>query len=164
MIDITQTQTEYQARGRIDKYEQRETKTGKTYVEMHIEGQQYSIWRTSLTDDINPGDMIEYTWKKNGDFRNITELEKINEQESRLGETNQSKSNYKSSDIPSYKENAQKYSAMGRMSALRAATELVAGDETFTADEKKVLVMEYAQEFTNFVLGKPSKSKSKKKE
>jgi len=129
--------------GRIDRIEERKTREGKSYTLTVIEGERYSIWKSSLVEGLAQGDWIEYEWKVNNNYKNITAVKKV-----------EPPPEYKA--ITKYAvPNEEQIVRMGRMSALKSASAIVARGFEGTPEEKRDLAVSIAKEFERYIFGRP---------
>ncbi|MBW1731416.1 MAG: hypothetical protein JRJ75_11080 [Deltaproteobacteria bacterium] len=120
--------------GRIGKIWENETREGKKYHVLEIGGEKYSVWDQRLLEGLGEGSLVEYEWKKSGDFRKITDLR------------------------PSATPDAGNYSherknrEIIRMSCLKSASELLYG-LFLDPDVKTRKAIDIAREFEKYVRG-----------
>ena len=122
-------------RGVIEKIWENKTQNNKRYHVVEIGGEKYSVWDSALMEGITEGARVEYDWKKSGNFKKITGLQKIDE--SQMSEAYQS--DRKSREII-------------RISCLRSASELLYG-LYFDPDEKAEKALDIARRFERYVSG-----------
>lgn len=122
--------------GRIEKIWDNESKNGRRYLGISIDGQRYTLWEEKYFGRFNEGDLVEFEWKKSGKFRNITEIYPLN-------------------DEP-FQE--KKHTDIIRMSCLKSASELISGSE-IDPGKKADLAVEFARKFENYVKGVPEEVK-----
>ena len=122
-------------RGIVEKIWENRTQNNKRYHVVEIGGEKYSVWDSALMEGITEGARVEYDWKKSGNFKKITGLQKIDE--SQMSEAYQS--DRKSREII-------------RMSCLRSASELLYG-LYFDPDEKAEKALDIARRFERYVSG-----------
>jgi hypothetical protein len=138
---------EMQGRGIIEEIEERESKNGQSYLAITIDGERYSLWDKKYFEQINEGDLVAYKWKQSGNFKNITEIERME--------------NDLSLDIRERK--------LTRMGCLKYAIELASALNELDANDRIGYAIEAAQAFERYVMAlvkedeleQPKKSKSK---
>lgn len=64
-------------RGTIEKVWENESRQGKPYRTLVIDGERYSLWDQRSFDQVREGGRVEYQWRRSGDFRTITEIEPV---------------------------------------------------------------------------------------
>jgi len=119
--------------GTIDKIWENQTKGNKTYHVLEIGGEKYSVWDTKLIEGLGEGSVVEYDWKRSGDFMKITDLRKID-------------------PAPQFEPGYQDRKAreIVRMSCLRSASEILNGIY-IGPDDKMRKALEIAKEFEKYV-------------
>jgi hypothetical protein len=122
--------------GRIEKIWENETKGGKTYWVLEIDGEKYSVWKPSYLEGIGEGDWVEYEFKESGDFRNITQLELCEPEE-----FGQAKARFSPETI-----------RVTRATSLRYAIDLAATDQELDSQGKAEFVLETAPKFEQYIL------------
>jgi hypothetical protein len=60
--------------GKIEKIWQNESKQGKPYLTLEIEGERYNVWDEDLFDSLKEGDSIEYEARQSGKYRTIVSV------------------------------------------------------------------------------------------
>jgi len=64
-------------KGNVEVKEVKETKKGKKYGYLEIDGERYSCWDLSKISDVARGDTVDFTYKENDDgFRNLNFIRK----------------------------------------------------------------------------------------
>ena len=66
-------------KGRIERLEEKNARNGRKYLLITVGGQNYSLWDGKAFDGLREGDLIEYEWKTAGDYRNITDIQTLDE-------------------------------------------------------------------------------------
>lgn len=113
--------------GKIEKIWENE-KNGKKYWVLAINGERYSVWDEKYINGISEGSVVDYNWKKSGNFRKITDIKKLDVQ-------------------PLDRKNEQ----IVRMSCLRSASEILAGLE-LEPREKVDLALDISKIFEKYVI------------
>lgn len=62
--------------GTIEDKKDVDTKTGKTFTQLTIAGKIFSLWDTTLSDNVNKGDQVKVYYKVKGSFNNISNIAK----------------------------------------------------------------------------------------
>jgi hypothetical protein len=120
--------------GTIEAIYENEGRSGRTYWVLSIDGQNYSVWDPDLINGLNSGDRIEYRWRKSGNFKNITELERL--------EATSENSN------PDGKQDQ-----IVRMTSLKYASLLVGNDTDIDLGDKPELALDIAKRFERYIKG-----------
>jgi len=115
--------------GRINKIWENESKDGKKYWVLGIDGRRYSVWDEDYMKDLGEGSLIEYSCKKSGKYNNITDIKKI--------QTDEPYSNRKDEQII-------------RMSCLKSASELLSGID-LEPEKKADVAIGIARKFQKYV-------------
>ena len=131
-------------KGTIDKIWENETRDNKKYHVLEIGGEKYSVWNGKMLEGIGEGSVVEYDWKKSGDFRKITELSKI---DSEPGQE-------------PYRPD-RKAMEIIRMSCLRSASEILHGFY-IEPDEKAMKALDIARDFEKYVTYREEAHEDKK--
>ena len=118
-------------KGKIDKIWENESKDGKKYWVLSINGKRYSVWDEDYLNGVDEGAMVEYNWKKSGKYQNITELRKIRSEDPYL---------------------IQKDEQIVRMSCLKSASELLSGMD-MEPEKKADMAIGIARKFQKYVKG-----------
>ena len=118
-------------KGKIDKIWENESKDGKKYWVLSINGKRYSVWDEDYLNGVDEGAMVEYNWKKSGKYQNITELRKIRSEDPYL---------------------IQKDEQIVRMSCLKSASELLSGMD-MEPEKKADMAIGIARKFHKYVKG-----------
>jgi hypothetical protein len=67
-------------KGTIEKVWENKSRTGQKYLTLSIDGERYSLWDEKYFDQIHEGEVIDFDWKKSGNFKNITKVTPIDEE------------------------------------------------------------------------------------
>ena len=62
-------------KGKIERLQLKGLNDGRQYLSVQIDGQVYSLWDKKYIDNLREGMEVEYQWKQNGNFRNLTEVD-----------------------------------------------------------------------------------------
>lgn len=100
-------------KGEVEKVWENETKDGRRYNVLQINGERYSLWDENYVDKIQEGQKLEFDFKESGEFRNITEIFEKPEQEAPI------ESGYQD----------RKIKKIIKMSCLRSASRVLAGSK-----------------------------------
>ena len=119
-------------RGIIDQVWENESRNGQKYLTVQIEGERYSVWDTEYFDVLAPGATIDYDTKQSGNFKHLTDIEPVKNQE-----------------VPSYRPN-NKDTQITRMSCLKSASEILAPVQ-LDPDTKREMVIDTARYFERYV-------------
>ena len=68
-------------KGIIDNVWENESRNGKKYLTVEIQGQRYSVWDTKYFDQLQEGARIDYDVKQSGDFKHLTDISPVQEQQ-----------------------------------------------------------------------------------
>lgn len=117
--------------GKIDKIWENESKEGKKYWVLSINGDRYSVWDENYLNGIDEGSFVEYSWKKSGRYKNIMNLKKIRH------ELDDSTFNQRDEQIT-------------RMSCLKSASKLLSGID-MEPDKKADMAIGIARKFQKYV-------------
>ena len=115
-------------KGEIEKIWENESRNGKRYLGISVDGERYTLWEEKYFDKLKEGDVIDFEWKKSGKYKNIT---KIN-----------------MNDDGEFMERKQE--SIIRMSCLKSASELIAGSD-LEADKRANMALDFAKKFENYV-------------
>ena len=113
-------------RGRIEKIWKNESRDGKAYWVLSIDGERYSVWDEDLMQGLEEGLTVAFDAKQSGDFNNITDIE-VARLRRRLS--------------------SQK---KVRLSCLRSAS-IVLANANLEPEKKEKLALEIAQRFERYV-------------
>ena len=122
--------------GTVEKIWENETNDNRKYHVLEVGGEKYSVWDSKLMEGLEEGSIIEYEWKKSGDFKKITDLRSLN--------------GGQELDQP-YKKNSKQMEII-RMSCLKSASEILHG-LYIDPDVKTKKAVEIAKEFEKYVTG-----------
>jgi hypothetical protein len=64
-------------RGIIEQVWENESKNGKDYLTVQIEGERYSVWDKKYFDQLQEGMEIEYDVKESGNFRHLNDIRPV---------------------------------------------------------------------------------------
>jgi len=117
--------------GKVNKIWENESKDGRKYWVLSIDGKRYSVWDEDYIKGLDEGSFVEYSCKKSGRYNNITDLKKINTDDSYLN---------------------RKDEQIIRMSCLKSASELLMGIE-MEPDKKADIAIGIARKFQKYVKG-----------
>ncbi len=68
-------------RGKVEQLTKESSKSGE-YLRISIDGENYSVWDTEYIDSLRIGDNIDFEYKESGKWKNITELEFVDTDQS----------------------------------------------------------------------------------
>jgi len=123
-------------KGVVDKIWENETKDGRKYWVLSIDGEKYSVWDPKYIEGLQEGDVVDYQIRKSGNFKQIKELVVLeHEPESQL-----------------VVENEYKNRQIARMACLKYATTMLTGTE-MSPEEMGQTALNMAKEFEKYVLG-----------
>lgn len=128
-------------RGKIEHIWQNDLPDGRTYLSLTIEGEKYSLWDKKYFDKLKEGQVVDFEFKRSGDYNNITEIDidsfmNFPEQQER-----------KSNPHPN-----QKDQQIMKMSCLKSACYLVR-DVCSDIDRKVDLTLDVARQFEKYLTG-----------
>jgi len=132
---------EKEGRGIIESIKEKKTKSGEKYLALTIDGERYSLWDKDYFNQIQEGDLVTYKWKQSGNFKKITEIERIENPELDLRERK-----------------------LIRMGCLKYATELISGLNGFDVADRISYTIEAAQVFEKYVMALIEEAKEEKKQ
>ena len=118
-------------RGIIENVWENESKNGKEYLTVQIEGERYSVWDKKYFDQLHEGLEIEYDVRESGNFKNINDIRPV-ERSNQAGHYN----NHKDKQIT-------------RLSCLKSASEICAPLH-MELDTKRDTVIDTARFFERF--------------
>lgn len=121
-------------KGRVDKVWRNETTDGRKYNVLQINGEKYSLWDEAYFDRIQEGQVLDFDFRESGDFRNITDVNELTEQE-----TSNSK------EYGSYR-----LSKIVKMSCLRSASSVLVGSK-IPYNNRADKTLEIARKFENYI-------------
>jgi hypothetical protein len=125
-------------RGVIEQIWENETRNGKKYLTVRIDGERYSIWDKKNFDDLQEGKEIEYEFRQSGKYKHLTDVKPVGEEK---GSAEQGELTYRPSNKDIH---------ITRMSCLKSATEIVA-PVYMDIESKQELVIELAKRFERYV-------------
>ena len=131
-------------KGTIEQIWQNESRSGQPYVTVQIEGERYTVWDEQYFDQLQQGAEIDYDFRQNGNFRNITEIHGPN------GDAGNSHDSGSGDGQPAYGSKRDKH--ITRLSCLKSAAEIIAPAQ-FDHETKRDLVMDTARAFEQYVHG-----------
>ncbi len=68
-------------KGEVEKVWKNETEDGRRYEVFQIGGERYSLWEEDYLDRIQEGQTLEFDFKESNDFKNITKIYELPENE-----------------------------------------------------------------------------------
>ena len=79
--------------GKVQRIYENTTHSGRDYKVFEIltedrETTRYSVWN-DLGIDIQEGDQIQFTWKRSGNYKNLTKLERIEQEQPQIQDQDQ---------------------------------------------------------------------------
>ena len=122
-------------KGTIDSVWDNERKNGNRYLTVEIGGERYSVWDAKYFDQLQPGASIDYNVKESGNFKHLTDIMTIQEQNGPGG--------------PVYHRN-HKDRQIARLSCLKSASEILAPVH-MEVEAKRDLVIDTARYFERYV-------------
>jgi len=94
-------------KGIIEQVWENESRNGQPYLTVQIDGERYSVWDTQYFDQLQEGAEIEYQFRQSGNFRNITEVAALTE----------------NNDVPMYQNGRDRQ--ITRLSCLKSAAQIL---------------------------------------
>lgn len=119
-------------KGIIEQVWENESRNGQPYLTVQIDGERYSVWDTQYFDQLQEGAEIEYQFRQSGNFRNITEVATLTE----------------NNDVPLYQNGRDRQ--ITRLSCLKSAAQILAPAQ-IDPDAKRDLVIDTARVFERYV-------------
>lgn len=123
-------------RGTIEQVWENESRRGRKYLTVQMNGERYSIWDSKYFDTIHEGATIDCQLKQSGDFRHLTDIQ--------LADGN-GNGNGSSTYQPNNKDRQ-----IARMSCLKSASEILSPVQ-LDPDAKKQLTIDTARFFERYV-------------
>lgn len=128
-------------RGKIEHIWENELQDGRMYLSLIIDGEKYSLWDKKYFDKLKEGQIINFDFKKSGDYNNITEIDidpfiDLAEEQKR-----------KSNPHPN-----QKDLQIIKMSSLKSASYIVK-DVPLDIEKKVDLTLDVARQFEKYMTG-----------
>lgn len=121
-------------RGVIDQVWENESRNGQKYLTVQMtDGERYSVWDDKYFDVLAPGTTIDYETKQSGNFKHLTDVEQVNN----------------NNEFPPYQPN-HKDRQITRMSCLKSASEIMASVQ-LDPDTKREMVIDTARYFERYV-------------
>lgn len=116
-------------KGEIEKIWDNESRNGKRYLGISVDGERYTLWEDEYFDKLKEGDIIDFEWKKSGKYKNITKINMNN-------------------DDNDFMERKQE--SIIRMSCLKSASELIAGSDLEPV-KRADMALDFAGKFEKYV-------------
>ena len=116
-------------KGEIEKIWENESRNGKRYLGISVDGERYTLWEDEYFDKLKEGDIIDFEWKKSGKYKNITKINMNN-------------------DDNDFMERKQE--SIIRMSCLKSASELIAGSDLEPV-KRADMALDFAGKFEKYV-------------
>ena len=112
--------------GTIERIFENKTQKGKRYWVLKINGKRYSVFDRGIVENVSEGQLVDFLYRTDGNYRTITSLENANSSARTL--------------------QRQKSQHIARMSCLKNAIELLSGYK-MKIDERVGLTLEIAHRF-----------------
>jgi hypothetical protein len=120
-------------KGEVEKVWKNETENGRKYEVFLIGGERYSLWEEGYLDKIQEGQTLEFDFRESGDFKNITRVYELPENEPK---------------DPEYGD--QKLKKTVRMSCLKSASRVLIGSK-IPYQNRADKAIEIAKKFEKYI-------------
>ena len=120
--------------GTIEKIWENETRDGKPYWVLKIDGERYSAFDEDAIGVLHEGDHVGFQWKQAGKYRNLAAIK-------RCRANNAGSANGYDHQL-----------SIVRMSCLKSASELLASYQKVPPERRVDMALEWARRFEEYVL------------
>ena len=129
-------------KGTIEQVWENETRGGKKYHTIQVDGERYNVWDDKYASFLQQGEGIEYDFRQSGDYKHITDM--------KLSGNGQEPNNQNNSYRPNNGPHNGKDRQIARMSCLKSASEIMAPVQ-LEPDAKRNKVIDTAKYFERYV-------------
>jgi hypothetical protein len=142
-------------RGTIERVWPNETRKGQKYLTAQIDGNRYNVWDTSYFDRVQEGAEIDYDFRQSGDFKHITSLKPLAEQNGsgyRANNGNGPSNNHgepQQQGTPAYQPSGRD-KQITRLSCIKSASQILSPIQ-LDVEIKRDMVIDTARYFEQYV-------------
>jgi len=137
-------------RGIVDQVWENQSRNGRDYLSVQIDGERYNVWDNKYFDSLEPGAEIEYECKQSGNFRHLTDVRPADGNGRPDGNAGDNGGNGPRASSP-FETATYKDRQIARLSCLKSASEILAPVQ-LDPDAKKDVVIDTARYFERYVL------------